>query len=92
MGNVIAGFSGRTVFIGHPVETSGFTQKMIDVNWFFQENNGDNEKKEFLRKNNVNYIYFSDEEKQMGSFTPGEKDYLKKIFENNETEIYQSKL
>jgi len=42
-----------------------------------------------LKKNNINYIFYSSNEAGIGEFKPIEKNYLKQIFQQGEVEIYQ---
>ncbi len=91
MGNLIAGFSGRAVFSGHAAETAKFAEKMDDLNWFFGNNLDDERKKEFLKKYNLDYVFCSNLEKQMGNFKPEEKKYLETVYQNSQVVIYKVK-
>lgn len=79
----------KKVFLGHNYETIKSQVKSKIVQWFFGGNGEDEKKKEFLKQTNVKYVIWGEREKQLGDFQPEEKDYLKKIFENRETRIYQ---
>ena len=92
MGNLIAGFEGRAVFIGHAAETAKFAEKAEDLNWFFGNNKDDERKKEFLKKYNLDYIFYSDLEKQIGEFKPEEKNYLETVYQNSEVSVHKVKL
>lgn len=91
-GNFIPGVAGRQVYIGHVnVETLYFDTKLAKMEWFFKNNKNDTKKIEFLKKNNIQYVYYSKFEKKLGNFRPSEKNYLKPIFSNDFTTIYQFK-
>lgn len=88
-GNFIPGLIARTVYAGHEVETLFFEQKKEKIEWFFRNNEENNEKAEFLRKNQLDYIFYSNEERKLGSFRPNEKKFLHLLYQNPGVEIYQ---
>ena len=67
--NILPAFSGRTVYVGHGVETP-------------------NERR-FLIKRNISYIFYSDNEKNIGDYDPEDKSYLKEVYSNSAVKIYQ---
>jgi hypothetical protein len=92
-GNFIPGIAGRKVYFGHiNVETLYYDAKLARLNWFFKNNDQDEKKLEFLKQNNINYLYFSKYEKEFGKFDPTDKDYLEKVFSNDFADIYKIKL
>ncbi len=91
-GNYLAGLAGKKVYLAHEIETINYSSKKELVNWFFEKNNEDELKKEFLRNNYISYLYYSEQEKKLGDFQPSQKDYLQPVFENSEVQIYQVNL
>ncbi|MFH1564694.1 MAG: hypothetical protein ABIC82_02470 [bacterium] len=89
--NFIAGNTGRFIYAGHGTETLFFEKKQEKIKWFFSENGGDQNKIEFLKSNNINFIYYSDWEKIYSKDGLGfaEKDYLDIVYKNNLVEIYR---
>jgi len=85
----IPAIAGKQVFAGHMIETIHFTEKLKEVNNFFRDNSNDSEKVEFLKKNNIRYVYFGPKEKELGFYEPEEKIYLRKIFTNPSASIYE---
>lgn len=86
----IPGFAGKTVYVGHNnVETLYFEKKVAQVSNFFSEGMNDLERKSFLEKNNIRYIYYGDLERSLGFFDPSKKDYLEMVFQNNAVSIYR---
>ena len=77
-GNIVL-LSALTVFSGHPIET---------LNPNYKYNDNDSKNIQFLKENNISYVFYSDAEKKLGSFNPDEKDYLTKVFEENGTKVY----
>jgi len=88
-GNLIPGRTGHKVYVGHGVETLFFESKFNEMVWFYLINDSDDKKYNFLKKNNINYIFYSSNEAGIGEFKPIEKNYLKQIFQQGEVEIYQ---
>lgn len=88
-GNLIPGRTGRFVYVGHGVETLFFESKLARMAWFYSTNEFDDKKIKFLKHNRINYVFYSPNEKGMRAFKPSEKNYLKKVFQQGEAEIYQ---
>ncbi|MFA6428556.1 MAG: hypothetical protein WCW02_03375 [Candidatus Buchananbacteria bacterium] len=89
-GNFIPGWTNRTVYAGHGVETVWFHQeKFWQVVWLLRTNNLDDKKAAWLRQNKINYLFYSDNEKAYGSFSPAQKDYLQLVYQNSAVSIYQ---
>jgi hypothetical protein len=89
--NFIAGNTGRFVYAGHTTETPFFEFKEKQIKWFFGTNNEDEKKIDFLKSNNINFIYYSDWEQtnNKNGFKPKEKKYLQLVYKNNIVEIYK---
>jgi len=85
----IPGFSGQTVYTGHGQETLFFLTKNFWLNWFFYNDEQSESKKTFLIKNNIDYVFFGKHEKELGSFTPADKDYLELVFDSLNAKIYR---
>jgi len=88
-GNIIPAFSGQRVYLGHEVETIYVKEKKEEVKWFFKENRSLQTETTFLKKRNINYIYYSQEEKSLGQYNPESKPYLEVVFGNDQVIIYQ---
>lgn len=89
-GNAIPGVAGKKVYFGHAnVETLYYDLKLAYLKWFFKDNANDEKKINFLRQNNIKYIYYSQCEKELGNFQPAEKNYLEQIYSNEFAVIYK---
>ncbi|NMC51869.1 hypothetical protein GYA54_04045 [Candidatus Kuenenbacteria bacterium] len=88
-GNLIPGITGRKVFAGHGVETLFFGSKSEQVLWFYKINNLDDKKKKFLKENDINFIFFSESEAEVGDFEPGQKNYLREVYRSGQVYIYR---
>ncbi len=86
--NIIPAYSGRKVYVGHGVETPFFSIKQQEVDWFFLKNRSEEIESAFLKKRNINYIFYSNLEKKIGKYNPDNKSYLKKVYSNKKVNIY----
>ncbi len=91
IGNIIPALTGKKVYLGHPIETVGFMAKKKAMENFFASDYFDREERVFLRENKITYIFYSDFEKKIGDFEPGQKDYLENVFNNQSVIIYKIK-
>lgn len=87
--NIIPAYAGKKVFVGHGVETPDFGRKQIMVNYFFSTNRGTAAEYDFLKKNNISYIFYGPAERQLGGYNPDAKNYLQKVYSNNSVAIFQ---
>jgi len=91
-GNIIPAYTGRNVYIGHGHQTINWIEKKIYVNdIFFGTNNFDEQKSRWLKEQNIDYLFFGLYEKRISKFNPWEKDYLEKVYQNGNAQIYRVK-
>ncbi|MFA6525156.1 MAG: hypothetical protein WCT33_02675 [Patescibacteria group bacterium] len=88
-GNFIPGYSGRTVYLGHGVETVNYLFKQEQTEWFYRDNLETDAKKEFLKQSGIDYILFSGRSQELGDFDPKNKEFLREEFTSNEISIYR---
>jgi len=87
-GNLLPAFSLRQVYFGHLGQTAQSKEKLVKLERFFQKDN-DDEKITFLKENKIDYLFLGPKEKELIQFNPEEKNYLKKVFSNNQATIYK---
>jgi len=87
-GQYIPAFINQQVFLGHGIETIFYKEKRDKVYLFFTDQYSDEQAKEFLKANNIKYIFFTEVERKYGRIKPETKDYLQKVFAQGEAEIY----
>lgn len=85
-GIYIPAYAGFKTYFGHWAETVFVEDKYERIKWFYKDNKNDEKKLKFLHDNNIGYIFW---DSQGDHFSPETKDYLEKIFENSEVEIYK---
>lgn len=89
LSHLIPGFSGQKVYNAHGHETLFHRQKQVVLFWFFSSNENDSQKKKWLKSQDIDFVFYSDREKRLGSFNPAEKDYLTLVYQNQSVRIYQ---
>jgi hypothetical protein len=90
-GNIIAGLTGRTVYIGHSVETLDFAAKRNALQNFFSSTNRAKQLA-FLRVHHICYVVYSPREMIYGSgFRPEEWPELTLLWSGSTMRVYQMK-
>jgi hypothetical protein len=88
-GNILPGLTARRVYIGHWPETICAVGKYQLAKRFFKDNKNDQWKLKFLEEKHIDYIFYSREEKKLGTFKPETKDYLERVYYNDLVSIYR---
>jgi len=84
----VSGYSGLRSLVGsNQVYQQDYKRSLVF--WFFKNNNEDDFKIKFLKEYNIDYIYYSLRERELGNFMPAEKKYLKQVYENSWAKIYK---
>lgn len=87
--NFLPGLSGRRVYSGHWGETLFSRQKDAEIEKFFQQMD-DEERKKFLKEKNITLLYWGEREREeWKNFQPETQDYLKKIYDQDNEQIYR---
>lgn len=89
MGNILPGWTGNKVFVGHYCITPKYEEKIKIVKGFWDQNNVFPDRMDWLRKQGVRYIYRGVEEKGIGSYDPGQEVSIKKVFSINRSMIFK---
>ena len=84
-------YADRFVYVGHGPETLDYENKYQKVNDFYADRYSTKEIKGFLAKKRINYVFYSDLEKNIGKFDPEKYDFLEKVYENKGAKIYKFK-
>ncbi len=88
-GQLIPAFINQQVYLAHHIETLFYQDKKNKVDDFFADKYNEVQANEFLKQNNIGYLFFTDLEKTAGRYQPQDKDYLNKIFDQGEIQIYE---
>ncbi len=88
-GNMIPGFSGRSVYLGHPVETLRFDDKGEAVKRFFSDVDPPAVQEAFLKRNGITHVLWSEWEQYGVTFNPDAKSYLTPDFQGQRASLYR---
>jgi len=89
IGNVVAGQTGRQVYLGHGIQTINSVEKIKLVEWFYGSDDDILNKIKFLKDNKIDYIFYGEGEKKFGGFNPENLNNLKRVYNNGETSIFK---
>ena len=89
MAKFIPAFSQQVVFTAHGIETINYQNKLKQLKWFWSKKSSDEARLEFLKRTNIEYIFFSPYEKMVGDYNPASSKYLQPVFNNSLVTIYR---
>jgi len=92
IGQYIPAYTGKYAYLAHWAQTVDFFTKRDAVEEFFSDNTGDERRRQILSEKGVDFVFYGPAEKLLGSFEPAGRDYLVRVFEAGEVEIFQVKL
>lgn len=88
-GNLIPGFTGRRVYLGHKAQSGKFDQKIKLINSFLRSQNLAYDA-DFLKKNRINYIFLGNNDSMLSyGFRPDENPLLRLVYSKNGVTIYK---
>lgn len=90
-GQFIPFLTRRFSYIGHGPETINLKEKNEKVNTFYSNNYTKEKSQKFLKDEKINYIFYSGLEKTSSTFNPNSLDFLQKIYEKDDVEIFKIK-
>jgi len=88
VGGVIPMWIGHRVYVGHPIETVNYPVKMELVKKFYSTMS-DDERKSLLAQCECHYVFYSSHERELGSFNPDSANYLRRVFADGATTVYE---
>jgi hypothetical protein len=91
-GLYLPAYTGNRVFVGHWSETLKFNEKAAAADWLLYAPDDDASKEEFLRANEISYIYFGNFERMRGRFSLAGAPYLREIYSTGGVRIYRVNL
>jgi|SRR3989339_1697627 len=88
-GNYIPAYSGNFVYFGHIAETPFYNERTIKVDEFFSGNMSEKQAEEFLKAENINYIFYGPQEKENNIKDIGKYFFLKPVYQSPLVIIYR---
>jgi hypothetical protein len=90
-GGYIVWLTGRTVSLGHWVETANFAPKVQAIMNFYALPTSDDERRALLQEYGIDVIWYDQEAINLGSWSPKDADYLELIFSTPTIQLYAPK-
>lgn len=86
--NLLPGLTGRTVYMGHGVQTADADRKVQQAEWFFSSRGLVSEKQDFLQSAGIAYVVTTPLDPEVGSFRPESISLLHKEFQAGGYAVY----
>jgi hypothetical protein len=90
-GALIPARVGNVVFMGQHYETNRFADKQALVERFFATATDDAFRRDLLAQFHIAYVFWSEQERALGTFDPSQAGYLDSVFSNSTVTIYRVK-
>lgn len=88
--SMLPGISLRRVFVGHGVETIDYDRKYKILQEFMAAS-GAEKRKEILRSNKINYLFYDEGWKKDWAWNPDDEKFLQEIYDEGGYKIYKVK-
>jgi hypothetical protein len=89
-GRAIAAHTGRTVVLGHWIETADYQQKLDAVRAFFAAVDRPNQWRwQVIAEHSVTYIWYGAAERALGAWQPTSVPQFRPVYENADVTIYR---
>ncbi len=88
-GSYIPYRAGNVVFVGQRFETVQFDEKRKLADRFFTDGASESDRIQLLEAYEIAYIFYGRTERKPGSPALMERPYLKQVYDNGETAVYQ---
>ena len=89
--NALPSWAPVRVVVGHGPESVGGSELKPVVEAFFQASTTDVTRKFFLEELDVRFVLWGPEERELGEWQPGEADFLKKIYDDGDYQLFEVK-
>lgn len=91
-GNALPAWANVRVVIGHGPESANLEMLRDIVRRFYSLAGNDQEKLNFIRVNNIKFIFYGPEERSLGGWNPSDQSYLHSVYSSTNYEIFQTTL
>jgi hypothetical protein len=88
-GNPLPAWAPLRVVIGHGPESANLSRLRPLVSAFYSVGATDFDRLEFLRKENVNYVFYGPAERSLGSWDPSQAAFLRQVYDDGINQIYK---
>ena len=80
--------SGASVYAGHWAETIFSKDKFRTATAFYSEKTSDNWRKDFIKNNKIDFVFWGAEESALGAWNPFGKDFLRMIYGDGQSFVF----
>jgi hypothetical protein len=87
-GNALPAWAPLRVVIGHGPETAGLAQLRPEVEAFFESAQPDTARTDFLKAQQVAFVFFGPHERALGAWDPGQAEYLQQVYAASGYAVY----
>jgi hypothetical protein len=87
-GGQIAAQTGRRVVLGHWIETADYLTKRDWVQKFFTDSTPDDWRINILRNQHAAYLWYSPEERALGTWNPTTAPYLRPVYQQGDVTLF----
>ena len=88
-GNAIPAWTPSFVVIGHGPESANLVEFRVQVSAFYSGRLSRGEQLEFIEKQGIDNVFFGPAERELGDIDLNDYDYLKRVFQSGQYEIYE---
>jgi hypothetical protein len=89
VGRYIPGISGQIAFLSHWAQTVDFLKKRDLVELFYNAQENTMDRRKFLLDYGIDYVFVGPAERAIGSYQPGEDEFLKLEYSTSQVLIYR---
>jgi hypothetical protein len=89
VGEFVPALTGARTFLGHWAQTLDFYGKRDMVASFFNTATDDVRREAILTQYGVTYVFYSDEEKALGSYDPSQASFLTQVYDQDGVKVFR---
>lgn len=89
IGHYVPALAGTHAYLAHWAQTVDYYDKERAVRTFFDPATDDATRRAILARGGVDWIFYGDEERELGSYQPGASPFLQRVFAAGRSEVYR---
>ena len=89
IGHYVPGLTGTHAYLAHWAQTVDYYRKEDAVRVFFDAATDDGTRREILARGGVDWVFYGDEERALGSYAPQEAPFLRRVFGAGNSAVYR---
>jgi hypothetical protein len=89
IGHYVPGLTGTHAYLAHWAQTVDYYRKQDAVRAFFDAATDDGARREILARSGVDWVFYGDEERALGSYAPERSPFLRRVFDVGHSAVYR---